>query len=129
MILNKKAIDEIKRRLKAKAELIGEIIKSDAMALTPVDLGNLKASNQSTCVETANGFEIYNFNTANYALYVEMGTGIYSDQPGARKDGWVYPSGDPSNPEFFWTEGQKPQPFLFPALVNNKNRIKRILKK
>ena len=129
MIVNKNAINEIHKRLKAKAELIGEIVKSDAIRLTPVDTGKLKSSNKFICVFSRDMFKIYNFNDAEHAPYVELGTGIHTNQPGANKDGWVYPIGDADKPEFRFTTGQKPQPFLLPALMVNKQRIKRILKK
>lgn len=83
-----------------------------------------------------------------YAPYVEYGTGIFSDHPqGGRKEvPWVYVEGSTSLPhkktvhtqesaekavaylrskglDAHMTSGQKPQPFMRPALDENKDNI------
>ena len=45
----------------------------------------------------------------NYAIYNELGTGIYADNGNGRKDGWVYPLG---NGEFRFTMGLPPKYFV-----------------
>lgn len=45
----------------------------------------------------------------NYAIYNELGTGIYADDGNGRQDGWVYPLG---NGEFRFTRGLPPKYFV-----------------
>lgn len=45
----------------------------------------------------------------NYAIYNELGTGIYADNGQGREDGWVYPLG---NGEFRFTRGLPPKYFV-----------------
>ena len=56
-----------------------------------------------------------------YAPYVEFGTGIYAANGDGRQTPWVYRTADG---EFYWTQGQEPQPYLEPALVENINEVK-----
>ena len=45
----------------------------------------------------------------NYAIYNELGTGIYADNGQGREDGWVYPLG---NGEFRFTRGLPPKYYV-----------------
>ena len=45
----------------------------------------------------------------NYAIYNELGTGIYADNGQGREDGWVYPIGDG---EFRFTRGLPPKYYV-----------------
>lgn len=66
------------------------------------------------------------FTTLFYAPYVEYGTGINAENGGGRKDvPWVYCDDEG---EWHSTRGQHPQPFLRPALNENREEIKRILR-
>lgn len=65
------------------------------------------------------------FTPLEYAPYVEYGTGLFAEDNGGRKDvPWCY-----KDDEGNWhsTRGQKPQPFLRPALNDNRTKIKSIL--
>lgn len=67
-------------------ERIGSQAEGYAVDLVPVDTGNLRSSITHT-VDTAE--KVAYVGTANkYAVYVEMGTGLYVD--GGRKTPWVY---------------------------------------
>lgn len=77
------------------------------------------------------------FTTAEYAPFVEFGTGVkgngsYPYQPedvtlSYKDKGWSFPN--PDNPkQFIHTTGQKAQPFMYPALHNNRKAVERILK-
>lgn len=59
-----------------------------------------------------------------YAPYVEYGTGLFAESTG-RQTAWRYQD-DKGN--WHTTSGQKPQPFLRPALDENRDRITEILK-
>lgn len=61
-----------------------------------------------------------------YAPYVEYGTGLFAENGNGRKDvPWNYKD-DKGN--WHSTSGQRPQPFLRPALEENREEILRILK-
>lgn len=62
--------------------------------------------------------------TSKYAVYVEKGTGIYAEDGNGRTTPWVYY--DQKAGEYFLTRGQKPQPFLTPAVFENIEEIKSI---
>lgn len=63
-----------------------------------------------------------------YAPYVEYGTGKFSIHPmGGRKDvPWVY--FDEKNQEYITTYGQEAQPFMRPALDQNRENILRLIR-
>lgn len=93
------------------------------------------------------------FNTCEYAPYVEYGTGLFSEHPnGGRKDvPWVFVEGNGSGKhsykkytletakramallrekglDAYYTYGQKPQPYLRPALDENRDKIIELLR-
>jgi HK97 gp10 family phage protein len=59
-----------------------------------------------------------------YAPYVEYGTGLFAEE-GGRRTPWKY-----KDDEGHWhtTRGQKPHPYLRPALNENRNKIIEVLK-
>ena len=88
------------------------LIQSQARALAPVDTGYLR---QSIEVEVLDGgLKAVVTVGAEWAIYVEYGTGIYSTKGGGNKDGWVYYNEKWG--KFVFTRGQEAQPFWFPAL-------------
>lgn len=68
------------------------------------------------------------YNPLEYAPYVEFGTGLFSVHPmGGRTDvPWAYK--DEETGELIWTCGQHPQPFLRPALDENREEILRLFR-
>lgn len=60
-----------------------------------------------------------------YGLYVEMGTGLFAENGNGRKEvPWRYQDAEGN----WWsTSGQHPNPWLRPALENNKDNIKKII--
>ena len=66
------------------------------------------------------------FTPLEYAPYVEYGTGIHAEGGNGRKDvPWAYE--DEKTGELIWTSGQEPQPYMRPALYDNKQAILAIL--
>ena len=65
------------------------------------------------------------FTPLEYAPYVEYGTGLFAENGGRQDVPWNY-----QDDEGNWhsTSGQHPQPFLRPALEENRTEIIRILK-
>lgn len=67
------------------------------------------------------------FNPLEYAPYVEYGTGLFAENGNGRKEvPWAYE--DERTGKLIFTSGQKPQPFIRPALNENRENVKRILK-
>lgn len=60
------------------------------------------------------------FSNAEYAPYVELGTGIYASQGDGRDTPWRYKDQD----GWHTTSGMAAQPFLQPAIQQNTSRIK-----
>lgn len=60
-----------------------------------------------------------------YAPYVEYGTGIFAEEGGRQDVPWCY-----QDEEGKWhtTSGMPPHPYMRPALDENRERIKQILK-
>lgn len=101
-------IDEIKRIIYETAY----IIHSNAQALAVVDESNLRDSIEVEILR--DGMMAVVRVTANYAIYVEYGTGIYAVEGNGRKTPWTYYSDKLSR--FVTTEGMRPQPFWDPAV-------------
>lgn len=62
--------------------------------------------------------------TAEYAAYVELGTGMY--YPGGRSEPWTYQ--DPKTGEWHRTRGMKAQPYIKPAIADHIETYKNIVK-
>ena len=60
-----------------------------------------------------------------YAPYVEYGTGLFAEEGGRKDVPWHYQDDEG---EWHSTNGMKPQPFLRPALYENREQIKRLFK-
>jgi HK97 gp10 family phage protein len=88
------------------------------------DTGTLANSIKSK-VE-ADGGEIVGviYTPLEYAPYVEFGTGLFAENGGRTDVPWKYQD-DKGN--WHTTRGQKPQPFLRPALDENQDKIIEIL--
>lgn len=103
------------------------IVEHAAKENCPHDNGFLKSN--ITHSVNSEGDNIVGIVSANedYAVYVEFGTGIYAEKGNGRKDvPWVYCD---AKGNFHSTVGQHPQPFLRPALENNKGKIESVLRK
>lgn len=96
---------------------IGEIIMEQAYRDAPVDRGELKNSIRIRLEKGA----VEVVAEADHARYVEYGTGLFTTkQTFAKHIPWNY-----QDREGHWhrTSGQHPQPFLIPALTDNRRRI------
>lgn len=93
-----------------------------AKDLTPVDTGNLRNSINHK-VDTQEKV-VYIGTNAEYAAYVELGTGKYKEGGGGRQDPWVY-----QDDEGKWhhTHGQRAQPYLKPAVADHKQTYRNII--
>ena len=98
-----------------------KLVQGQAKLLAPVDTGNLR-NNINTSVEWRGNTCVGIVSAdASYAPFIEYGTGIYSSLGTGRQTPWCYtPDGGNT---FYWTQGQAPQPFMYPALLNCQDRI------
>lgn len=93
-------------------ERCGSQAEGYAKDLCPVDTGQLR--NSISHVVDAKEPAAYVGSNSEYAVYVEMGTGIY--YPGGRKDPWSYQD---AKGNWHKTVGNKPQPYIKPAVVDH----------
>lgn len=129
-------IKRIKQKVIDRLMLVGEFVSGDAKLRCPVDLGNLRESIFYKVDE--NELSVIIGTNVEYAIYVEFGTGEKAEDGNGRKGGWFYTTdskqskgfllGQTKNGKYlYFTYGSKPQPFLRPALIENKEEIKSIL--
>lgn len=96
------------------------LIERSAKQKAPKDTGALARSITSE----VDGTEGEVFTPLEYAPFVEFGTGLFAES-GGRGTPWSYQD---DKGEWHTTSGQKPQPFLRPALNENKENVKEIIK-
>lgn len=96
----------------------GAIVEGAAMREVPVDTGILRSS-ISTQVDMSK-LEARVGTNLDYAPYVEYGTGLFATKGGGRDTAWSYQN---SKGQWVTTKGQRAQPFLGPALRQNKDKI------
>jgi len=65
------------------------------------------------------------FTPLEYAPYVEYGTGLFAEGGGRTDVPWRYQD---AKGEWHTTSGQNPQPYMRPALNENKERIVKTIK-
>ena len=101
------------------------LVERDAKQNAPKDTGALARSIQSK-VENNNGsIQGVVFTPLEYAPYVEFGTGLFAESGGRTDVPWSYQD-DEGN--WHTTKGQRPQPYMRPALDNNREKIVRTIK-
>lgn len=96
-------------------------VEASAKKKAPKDSGELRRSITSK-VENNEGVV---YTPLFYAPYVEYGTGLFAESGGRTDVPWNYQD-DKGN--WHSTSGMKPQPFMRPALYENKEEILRIIK-
>lgn len=97
------------------------LVERSAKQKAPKDTGQLRRSITSK-VEGLQGIV---FTPLEYAPYVEYGTGLFAESGGRKDVPWNY-----QDDKGVWhsTNGQKPQPFLRPALNENREEIVQTIK-
>lgn len=96
------------------------LVERSAKQKAPKDTGALRRSITSE----VNGTTGIVFTPLEYAPYVEFGTGLFAENGGRMDVPWNYQD---DKGEWHSTSGQKPQPFMRPALNENREAIVRIL--
>lgn len=105
------------------------LVEREGKKNCPVDQGPLRASIQHNVNFSENEIVGSVFSNLEYAPYVHQGTGIYAVNGDGRKTPWRVPEIKKGKykGEGFWTVGQKPNPFLDKAKLDNRDKILRIL--
>ena len=111
---------EMRMQTRELLDVVGVYTVGVIQVNTPVDLGFLRQSNGHRLV---NYRHLRIFNNAEYAPFIELGTGIHSTQPGGRTTPWVYKS----RRGYFWTQGQRPNPFFRTGFKQAHSGIKQIM--
>lgn len=113
-------VQEAKDAAVAKAlEEIGATMERYAKQLAPVDTGRLRNS----IGHDVNGSTVYVGTNIEYGPYLEFGTGQFAEG-GGRPTPWRYQD---DKGEWHTTSGNKPQPFLRPAVDNHLPEYKAIV--
>lgn len=97
------------------------LVERSAKEKAPKDTGALRGSITSE----VQGLEGVVFTPLEYAPYVEYGTGLFAENGGRQDVPWHYKD---DKGEWHTTSGQHPQPFMRPALEENREGIIRMLK-
>lgn len=100
------------------------LVERSAKTKAPKDTGALRQSITSKVDVSPEGVQGVVFTPLEYAPYIEYGTGLFAENGGRSDVPWHY-----QDDEGNWhsTSGQKPQPYMRPALYENREEIKRIL--
>lgn len=113
------------RNLESALNKACALVEGDAKQKAPKDTGALRRSIESKVEVNGNDLVGTVFTPLEYSPYVEYGTGLFSTKGGRKNVPWKYQD---DKGEWHSTNGQHPQPFLNPALNNNREKIKEILK-
>lgn len=93
------------------------VVERAAKQKCPVSTGELRSSISSS----VNDFEGEVGTPLQYGVYVEYGTGLFAAKGNGRTDvPWMYKD---AKGQWHITSGMKPQPFLIPALNENRAEI------
>lgn len=101
------------------------VVEAAAKQNAPKDTGALRNSITSKVENRDGHIEGTIFTPLEYAPYVEYGTGLFAESGGRKDVPWNYQD---DKGEWHSTSGQKPQPFMRPAIEDNRNKIIEILK-
>lgn len=101
------------------------LVERKAKEKAPKDTGALRRSITSEVYQEGGELVGSVFTPLEYAPYVEYGTGLFAEKGGRKDVPWCY-----QDDKGIWhsTSGQHPQPFMRPALNENREEILRIIK-
>ena len=112
-------VDKVQRALGKCCALVARTAIQNAHEIR--DTGDLSRSIKIK----VEGLEGIVYTPLEYAPYVEFGTGLFAEDGGRTDVPWKYKD---DKGEWHTTSGQKPQPFMRPALDVNRTQIIDILK-
>lgn len=101
------------------------LVERSAKQKAPKGTGELRRSITSKVETVGNDIQGVVYTPLEYAPYVEFGTGLFAENGGRQDVPWNY-----QDDEGNWhsTSGMKPQPFMRPALDENREEILRKIK-
>lgn len=101
------------------------LVEREAKQKAPKGNGELRRSITSEVRQEGDEVVGVVYTPLEYAPYVEYGTGLFAEEGGRKDVPWCY-----QDDEGNWhsTSGMKPQPYMRPALDENREEILRILR-
>ena len=102
------------------------LVEGSAKEKAPKGGGDLRRSITSAVETTMGEVEGTVFTPLFYAPYVEYGTGLFAEEGGRQDVPWHYQD-DEGN--WHTTSGMHPQPYLRPALHENREKILKIIER
>lgn len=100
------------------------LVERAAKQKAPKGTGELRRSITSRIDHTGEEATGVVFTPLEYAPYIEFGTGLFAEEGGRQDVPWHYKDDEG---EWHSTSGQKPRPYMRPALNENREQIKKIL--
>ena len=101
------------------------LVERAAKEKAPKDTGALRRSITSKIEAIDDTIVGVVFTPLEYAPYIEYGTGLFAEETGRMDVPWNYQD---DKGEWHSTSGRKPQPYLRPALEENREKIKKLFK-
>ena len=101
------------------------LVERNAKIKAPKGDGALRRSITSEVYTDATDVVGVVYTPLEYAPYVEYGTGLFAESGGRQEVPWRYKD-DEGN--WHTTSGMTPQPYMRPALNENREEVKRIIK-
>lgn len=98
----------------------GELVKSEAKTLCPVDTGDLRKSIRKSTKRYKGKIVARVYTNSDHAAYVEFGTGKRGETSNTNSNVEVTYKQD-------WS-GIEAQPYLYPSLKNNEDRVMKNIK-
>ena len=100
-------------------------VERNARQKAPKKDGDLRRSIKSKVEDSNTEVKGIIYTPLEHAPYVEYGTGLFAENGGREDVPWRYKD---DKGKWHSTSGQEPQPFMRPALDENREEILRILK-
>lgn len=101
------------------------LVEGEAKKAAPKDTGALRRSITSKVENTGSEIQGVVFTPLEYAPYIEYGTGLFAEEAGRTDVPWNYQD---DKGEWHTTSGMRPQPFMRPALDENREKIIQMIK-
>ena len=101
------------------------LVESAAKQKAPKGNGELRRSITSKIENDGTELRGVVFTPLEYAPYVEYGTGLFAEEQGRQDVPWSYQD---DKGKWHTTSGMHPHPYMRPALDENRQKIKEILK-
>lgn len=116
-------IADTKRLEKAMKKAMA-LVEGEAKKNAPKGTGELRRSIESKVEVKGNEVTGTVFTPLEYAPYVEFGTGLFAESGGRKDVPWNYQDDEG---EWHSTSGMHPQPFMRPALTENRTKVIKII--